>query len=111
QNKDGIPIINTAYLMGGEWFIINDRYIETMNSEFESFYDSNIESIQDFFFLNQVQNIDKHKNETDYNKHFIKNFSNIIVTDEALIDNVEFADFLIWDDHRSEEHTYELQSR
>ena len=99
QNKDGIPIINTAYLMGGEWFIINDRYIETMNSEFESFYDSNIESIQDFFFLNQVQNIDKHKNETDYNKHFIKNFSNIIVTDEALIDNVEFADFLIWDNH------------
>src|SRR5699024_10766650 len=67
QNKDGIAIINTTYLIGGEWYIINDTYIETMNAELESIYDSNIKSIKDFIYLNQVQNIDKHKNETDYN--------------------------------------------
>lgn len=95
----------TVYLMNGDWVVINPKYLDSLNKEYENFYDENIDKTTNLFFIDKLQNHVVAKedlvNEDSYNKSFGNRYrENVIVGHKCLFQNVEYADLLIWDSEK-----------
>ncbi len=89
--EDNIP----CYLMQGDWYCFNQRYIQMLSKEFKDKYNSDklfSDSLKRRFSLEA-----KDLNEDQYNDSFFTN-PKVIVAHKACLDNVEVADLIYWDD-------------
>ena len=89
------PKQTMCYLIQGDWYCLDIKYLEQLNTEFADAYDKNKareEALKDKYKLKS----DK-KTEDAYNKSFY-NRTNVIVGHTALIAKYEIADMFFWDD-------------
>lgn len=102
--RDGETTI-TAFLMNNEWFVLNEKYLDTVNTMFSDFFNENNGELDiiniSHLFQNRQLEIGVVGNENNYNKSFrkVESLENrIIVAHPILIHKVEFADLITWDD-------------
>lgn len=84
-----------CFLMQGEWYCLNIRYISLLDEEFKKRMNENLElakAIKAKFNL-----ISKSKTEDSYNDSFFSS-EKIIVAHKTLMDRFEIADLMFWDD-------------
>ena len=89
------PKQTMCYLIQGDWYCLDIKYLEQLNTEFADAYDKNKareEALKDKYKLKS----DK-KTEDAYNKSFY-NRTDVIVGHTALIAKYEIADMFFWDD-------------
>lgn len=84
-----------CFLMQGEWYCLNIRYISILDEEFKKGMDERAElvnEIKDKFNLSS-----KIRTEDSYNDSFFSS-KKIIVAHKALIERFEIADLIFWDE-------------
>lgn len=104
-----IPIINAlqgyveygenkipCFLMQGEWYCLNKKYIFLLEEEFRHKYNADIfcaDYIGDKYKLRSGK-----KSEDKYNDSFFGS-TEVIVAHKSLLDNYEIADLIFWDEN------------
>lgn len=84
-----------CFLMQGEWYCLNIRYISILDEEFKKRMDENSELVN--AIKTKFNLISKSKTEDSYNDSFFSR-EKIIVAHKALVDRFEIADLIFWDD-------------
>ena len=84
-----------CFLMQGEWYCLNTRYIAILDEEFKNRMEENLKLVKDV--KSKFNLASKSKTEDSYNDSFFSN-KKIIVAHKALIDRIEIADLIFWDD-------------
>lgn len=84
-----------CYLFNGLWYVFDDKFGDVLTKEFENFYDTQSNKIEDITRNFNLQ-FASH-NEDEYNI-WLQNNPNIIVSHTVLKEYVEIADAIFWDD-------------
>lgn len=85
-----------CYLLNGSWYVFDDVYTSILDTDFETLFDSisaDSETIKNFYGLKIIS-----KDEDTYNKEFLGK-SKVIYAHTTLIDNVEIADLIFWNEN------------
>lgn len=84
-----------CYLINGEWYVFDEVYSNLLDKEFVELYSLKLKSA---LSVKKSYNLIKAAaNETAYNTA-LESEKNIIVSHTALLQNVEIADAIFWDD-------------
>ena len=89
------PKQTMCYLIQGDWYCLDLRYLEQLNIEFAYFYDKNKtreEELKSRYKLKADEETEDAYNESFYSR------TDVIVGHKALIANYEIADMFFWDD-------------
>ena len=84
-----------CFLMQGEWYCFNKRYISILDEEFKNRMDEKLEFTKDIKLKFKLTS--KLKTEDKYNDSFFSS-EKIIVAHKTLIDRFEIADLIFWDE-------------
>lgn len=84
-----------CFLMQGEWYCLNIRYISLLDEEFKKRMNENLELVKAIKVKFNL--ISKAKTEDSYNDSFFSS-EKIIVAHKVLMDRFEIADLMFWDD-------------
>lgn len=90
ENKD--PYI----LFNGSWYVFEEKYAKRLTEEYRKIYELNLPIAENLIDRFGLQKKDA-ANESAYNVEMKKNKS-ILVSHTALINNVEIADAIFWDE-------------
>jgi len=82
-----------VYLFNGEWYVFDTKYTKALDNEYELIYKSHLKKRD--IILSQFSLLHKVSTETAYNE-ILESENNIYVTHTVLIDNVEIADAIFW---------------
>lgn len=84
-----------CYLINGDWYVFDEVYSNLLNKEYAELYNLKLKRASG---IKKNYNLIKAAiNETAYNKA-LESEKNIIVSHTALLQNVEIADAIFWDD-------------
>lgn len=84
-----------CYLIRGDWYCFDVKYLEVLNTQFANIYDKNKKREEELKEKYRLKS--QTKTEDEYNKSFYKR-KEIIVGHKAMIKNYEIADIFFWDD-------------
>lgn len=83
-----------CYLIQGDWYCFDVKYLEQLDAEFTSFYEKNEIRAEELKEEHKLRT--KKSTEDAYNQSFYDR-EDIIVAHKALIKNYEIADMFFWD--------------
>lgn len=86
---------NPCYIFNGNWYVFDEKFSSLLSSEFKDLYKNQEKLVQALILEYNLKHTAK--NENDYNAWLMNN-PKIIVAHTALMDNVEIADAIFWDD-------------
>ena len=84
-----------CFLMQGEWYCLNTKYISILDEDFKRRVDMNHELVKDIKAKYNL--VSKLKTEDSYNDSFFSS-EKVIVAHKSLMDSFEIADLLFWDE-------------
>jgi hypothetical protein len=85
-----------CYLFNGQWYVFDEKFTDLLTKEFEELYINQAEAVASLTASYGLRFTAA--NEEEYNSNLHQN-SNIIVAHTVLVDNLELADSIFWDDH------------
>jgi len=94
-----------CYLINGSWYVLDSNYYDFLSEEYKQFLINNknyVSKIQNTFDLS----VHECKNEDDYNLS-LNNRDNIVCTHRVIMDNIELADAIFWDN----DHVYFMHNK
>ncbi|TEB05668.1 hypothetical protein Psch_02709 [Pelotomaculum schinkii] len=84
-----------VYLFNGEWYVFDTQYTTALNNEYGSIFENHLNNFG--IISNKFSLLHKAATETEYNK-ILESQKNILVAHTVLMNNVEIADAIFWDD-------------
>lgn len=85
-----------CYLFNGLWYVFDEKFSDLLTQEFEELYRNQEDTVNTLSAAFGLRFAAKHEN--DYNDALQK-FPNIVVAHTVLLDNLEIADGIFWDEH------------
>ena len=87
----------TYYLINGKWYCFNGKYLKNLNEIYKSLYTTFVDHSKELITKYELENSNR-LHEDEYNKTFRKS-KNVIFAHTVLVNNVELADLIFWDDN------------
>lgn len=84
-----------CFLMQGEWYCLNIRYISILDEEFKKCMDERVESVNE---IKEQFNLSSEIVTEDYYNDSFFSSKKVIVAHKTLIENFEIADLIFWDE-------------